>query len=241
MYECRVTKAPIIPTVSDNVHDDPEVLKNISARSVPVETYNNSVLESEGLAEDTTAEEVITNTSIANKEASVNDINVVYITSSPGFVQSGRKAQDMYQEFQEMLQMFGPGEAEYQCDQLDTSGLTEGIITDDSDIWLFGGTKVYKNFFDQEKYVEYYSNTDLVQHFGLTRNTQVDKNKFADHGGGDSPLIQNGRFRVGLNQNMPFSGSFLHILLKLFQIWQLFVKLLLFLYTCAGTSWCAWP
>ena len=27
---------------------------------------------------------------------------------------------------------------------------------------------------------------------------------------------------------MPFSGSFLHILLKLFQIWQLFVKLLLF-------------
>ena len=92
--------------------------------------------------------------------------------------------------------------------------------------------------------MEYYSNTDLVQHFGLTRNTQVDKNKFADHGGGrggDSPLIQNGRFRVGLNQNMPFSGSFLHILLKLFQIWQLFVKLLLFLYTCAGTSWCAWP
>ena len=145
LYECRVTKAPIIPTVSDNVHDDPEVLKNISARSVPVETYNNSVLESEGLAEDTTAEEVITNTSIANKEASVNDINVVYITSSPGFVQSGRKAQDMYQEFQEMLQMFGPGEAEYQCDQLDTSGLTEGIITDDSDIWLFGGTKVHQD------------------------------------------------------------------------------------------------
>ena len=170
LYECRVTKAPIIPTVSDNVHDDAEVLKNIGARSVPVETYNNSVLESEGLAEDTTAEEVITNTSIANKEASVNDINVVYITSSPGFVQSGRKAQDMYQEFQEMLQMFGPGEAEYQCDQLDTSGLTEGIITDDSDI------------FDQEKYVEYYSNTDLVQHFGLTRNTQVDKNKMVDLG-----------------------------------------------------------
>ena len=32
--------------------------------------------------------------------------------------------------------------------------------------------------------MEYYSNTDLVQHFGLTRNTQVDKHKFADHGGG---------------------------------------------------------
>ena len=64
-----------------------------------------------------------------------------------------------------MLQMFclswlvAPGEAEAQCAQLDTAGLTEGTITDDSDIWLFGGTKVYKNFFDQEKYVELFSNT----------------------------------------------------------------------------------
>jgi hypothetical protein len=29
-------------------------------------------------------------------------------------------------------------------------------------------------------------------------------------------------YRAGLNQNMLFSGSFLHILLKLFQIWQQF-------------------
>jgi len=85
----------------------------------------------------------------------------------------------MYQECQEMLQMFGlpwlvaPGEAEAQCAQLDTAGLTEGTITDDSDIWLFGGTKVYKNFFDQEKYVEFFSHTELIQHFGLTREKLV--------------------------------------------------------------------
>lgn len=85
----------------------------------------------------------------------------------------------MYQECQEMLQMFGlpwvvaPGEAEAQCAQLDTAGLTEGTITDDSDIWLFGGTRVYKNFFDQEKYVEFFSHTDLVQHFGLTREKLI--------------------------------------------------------------------
>ena len=47
----------------------------------------------------------------------------------------------MYQECQELLQMFGlpwllaPGEAEAQCAQLDTAGITEGTITDDSDIW----------------------------------------------------------------------------------------------------------
>jgi len=85
----------------------------------------------------------------------------------------------MYQECQELLQMFGlpwlvaPGEAEAQCALLDTAGLTDGTITDDSDIWLFGGTKVYKNFFDQEKYVEFFSHTELVQHFGLTREKLV--------------------------------------------------------------------
>ena len=47
--------------------------------------------------------------------------------------------------------LVAPGEAEAQCAQLDTAGLTEGTITDYSNIWLFGGAKVYKNFFVQEK------------------------------------------------------------------------------------------
>ena len=82
----------------------------------------------------------------------------------------------MYSECQQLLQMFGlpwlvaPGEAEAQCAQLDQAGLTEGTITEDSDIWLFGGTRVYKNFFNQEKYVEYFTATEVVAHFGLTRD-----------------------------------------------------------------------
>ena len=32
---------------------------------------------------------------------------------------------------------------------------------------------MYKIFFDQEKYVEFFSNTELVQHFGLTRDKLV--------------------------------------------------------------------
>ena len=69
---------------------------------------------------------------------------------------------------QELLQLFGvpyvvsPMEAEAQCAVLDVLGLTEGSITDDSDIFLFGGTRVYKNIFNQQKYAELYS-SDAVQ------------------------------------------------------------------------------
>ena len=63
---------------------------------------------------------------------------------------------------QELLQLFelpwvvAPGEAEAQCAFLDRA------ISDDCDIWLFGGSRVYKNFFDQEKYVEFFNGTEIV-------------------------------------------------------------------------------
>ena len=54
----------------------------------------------------------------------------------------------MYADCQELLQLFGlpwlvaPSEAEAQCAFLDMNGLTHGTITDDSDIWVFGGQRV---------------------------------------------------------------------------------------------------
>ncbi|KAJ7319809.1 hypothetical protein JRQ81_019320 [Phrynocephalus forsythii] len=68
----------------------------------------------------------------------------------------------MFLECQELLRLFGipyiqaPMEAEAQCAVLDLTDQTSGTITDDSDIWLFGARHVYKNFFSQDKYVEYY-------------------------------------------------------------------------------------
>lgn len=52
-------------------------------------------------------------------------------------------------------------EAEAQCAVLDIAGLTNGSITDDSDILLFGGKRVYKNIFNQEKYAELYTTEDI--------------------------------------------------------------------------------
>ena len=55
-------------------------------------------------------------------------------------------------------------EAESQCAFLDTACLTEGTITDDSDVWLFGGKRVYKNFFLQgEKPIEFFQYSDICR------------------------------------------------------------------------------
>lgn len=47
-------------------------------------------------------------------------------------------------------------EAEAQCAFMEQSNLVDGIVTDDSDVFLFGARSVYKNIFDDRKYVETY-------------------------------------------------------------------------------------
>ena len=57
---------------------------------------------------------------------------------------------EMYGECQELLQMFGlpyiiaPMEAEAQCAWLDEANLVDGVVTDDNDVFLFGGQHVYR-------------------------------------------------------------------------------------------------
>ena len=77
-----------------------------------------------------------------------------------------------YLPHQELLRLFGvpyvvsPLEAESQCAHLELLGLTQGTITDDSDAWLFGAQNIYKNFFNQTKYVEFYSADAVYHRFG---------------------------------------------------------------------------
>ncbi|XP_037655624.1 DNA repair protein complementing XP-G cells isoform X2 [Choloepus didactylus] len=85
----------------------------------------------------------------------------------------------MFLESQELLRLFGipyieaPMEAEAQCAILDLSDQTSGTITDDSDIWLFGARHVYKNFFNKNKFVEYYQYVDFHNQLGLDRNKLI--------------------------------------------------------------------
>ncbi|KAA6410163.1 MAG: PIN domain [Lasallia pustulata] len=85
----------------------------------------------------------------------------------------------MITECQQLLKLFGlpyvtaPMEAEAQCAELVSLGLVDGIVTDDSDIFLFGGTRVYKNMFNQAKFVECYLSSDLEKEYSLDRQKLI--------------------------------------------------------------------
>uniref|UniRef100_A0A0D9VQY2 DNA repair protein UVH3 n=1 Tax=Leersia perrieri TaxID=77586 RepID=A0A0D9VQY2_9ORYZ len=86
---------------------------------------------------------------------------------------------EMFAECQELLQMFGlpyiiaPMEAEAQCAFMEMTNLVDGVVTDDSDVFLFGARNVYKNIFDDRKYVETYLMKDIESELGLTREQLI--------------------------------------------------------------------
>ncbi|RDX72864.1 DNA repair protein UVH3, partial [Mucuna pruriens] len=86
---------------------------------------------------------------------------------------------ELFTECQELLQMFGlpyiiaPMEAEAQCAYLELEKLVDGVVTDDSDVLLFGACSVYKNIFDDRKYVETYFMEDIEKELGLTREKLI--------------------------------------------------------------------
>lgn len=85
----------------------------------------------------------------------------------------------MSDDCQRLLRMFGipfvvaPMEAEAQCAYLNAARLTDGTITDDSDIWLFGGRTVYRHFFDQDKHVQEFRADEVHRMFQVERGTLI--------------------------------------------------------------------
>lgn len=93
---------------------------------------------------------------------------------------SDEVSQTMISDVQELLRRFGipfitaPMEAEAQCAELYRLGLVDGIITDDSDCFLFGGSRIYKNMFNQKQYVECYFEEEIEHKLGLSQERLIE-------------------------------------------------------------------
>lgn len=49
----------------------------------------------------------------------------------------------------------------------------DGVVTDDNDVFLFGGRHVYRHLFDNQRYVEEYHMDDVARELGLGRSQLV--------------------------------------------------------------------
>lgn len=93
--------------------------------------------------------------------------------------QATSMSDQLVKECQELLRMFGlpfvvsPGEAEAQCAWLEEQGLTQGTVTDDSDVWLFGACTVYRHLFAADRRPCVYRLQDLAAQLGLNRQKLV--------------------------------------------------------------------
>ncbi|KAJ2601550.1 DNA repair protein rad2 [Coemansia sp. RSA 1286] len=85
---------------------------------------------------------------------------------------------DMVEDIRMLLSLFGipyitaPMEAEAQCATLISAGLVDGMVTDDSDAFLFAAaenTTVYRHFFQKDKFVEMYSSKNIYRDSNLTQ------------------------------------------------------------------------
>ena len=114
-----------------------------------------------------------------NREAYERELRALRTQQRKDRRDADEVTQTMVAECQALLRLFGipyvtaPMEAEAQCAELVRLGLVDGIVTDDSDIFLFGGTRVYKNVFNGNKFVECYLVGDFERELSLPRERLV--------------------------------------------------------------------
>ncbi|KAL2136289.1 hypothetical protein VTI74DRAFT_4524 [Chaetomium olivicolor] len=114
-----------------------------------------------------------------NQEAYEQELRALRTQQKKDRRDADEVTQVMVTECQALLTLFGipyitaPMEAEAQCAELVRLNLVDGIVTDDSDTFLFGGTRVYKNMFNSNKYVECYLARDLETELSLSREQLI--------------------------------------------------------------------
>ncbi|EDL43259.1 DNA repair endonuclease, putative [Plasmodium vivax] len=87
--------------------------------------------------------------------------------------------EEMNEDIKILLNMFGipyvqsPCEAEAQCSYLNCKNYCDAIISDDSDVLVFNGKTVIKNFFNRKKTVEVYERKLIEDKLGLYQDELI--------------------------------------------------------------------
>lgn len=122
----------------------------------------------------------IQNRDLKDVRAEIDDeIRVLNQQTKVAMRDSDEITQAMVVQIQTLLRHFGipyitaPMEAEAQCAKLAELDLVDGIITDDSDVFLFGGTQCFKNIFNDAKFAECFLATDVERELSLTRERLI--------------------------------------------------------------------
>lgn len=118
----------------------------------------------------------IQNRDLATVRTEIDDeIRILNAQTKAAMRDSDEITQSMVAQIQTLLRHFGipyitaPMEAEAQCAKLAELNLVDGIITDDSDVFLFGGTACFKNIFNDAKYAECFVASDIERELSLPR------------------------------------------------------------------------
>ncbi|KAI8085190.1 uncharacterized protein BX664DRAFT_338768 [Halteromyces radiatus] len=172
-------------------HDDYQ--STMAADNQPEETNQEAMMdigynsdeELTGNVEEEEAEFARFVSDIASRDISsvrqelADDVHQLNKQQSKAMGNADSVTEQMVKDIQELLQLFGvpyivsPMEAEAQCAFLLDHDLVDGVVTDDSDVFLFGGSRVYKNMFHQQKYVECYLLQDIDREMRLDRQKLI--------------------------------------------------------------------
>jgi DNA excision repair protein ERCC-5 len=151
------------PFSTDNAHHEPVKKKEQQQKEEIFDVYPEDNIDDELIQNAKVQEEAEDYARFVSEIASKNikyvraelykDMKLLTEQQRKDMINSVDITDQMVNDIQEMLKLFGipfivaPMEAEAQCAQLEAMGLTDGTITDDSDVFLFGVIRVYRSMF----------------------------------------------------------------------------------------------
>ncbi|SCU98557.1 LAMI_0F15258g1_1 [Lachancea mirantina] len=186
--ELEILSVSPSPRASDDIQPKPDTnAPSPESKNSSVIDYDFSEDEENALVEQLRQEEqdyhqfkTVLNPITSNLSPLENDLDALNDQQMKDKRDSDEVTLAMVKEVQDLLSRFGipyltaPMEAEAQCAELLRLNLVDGIITDDSDVFLFGGNKVYKNMFQEKNYVEFYHDDVIRKDLGLEREKFIE-------------------------------------------------------------------